>query len=353
MSFRRCRSATCYHLHQVTDFLDYSDTLGQLASRAPLVWTLHEMTPFTGGCSYAYHCGGFTRECGGCPQLGSDNAHDLSHRTWARKRRVFERIATSWLHVVGASSWIADQARRSSLFRRFPVSVIPYGIDCNVFRPIPDARRLLDSFGIAPTARVVLFVTDWFGNRRKGFDLLDAALSAMRPRDDMVIVSLGHGDRPTVRSSVPHVHLGSFSENRMLAIAYSMADVFVIPSREDNLPNTVLEAMACGTPVVGFQTGGIPDMVSHGVNGLLVPAHSVTELAAAIETLLADQAGSARMGVAARSVVEREFTREMQGTRYLRLYETLAHEAVRTLAGADHRFDEQPVGVTATLPSVR
>ena len=314
--------ADIYHLHQITEFVDYQTTLRRLVARAPIVWTLHEMTPFTGGCHYASGCDGFAGGCGACPQLGSEKQDDFSHSVWRRKRRVYDRIPPARFHVVGASQWIAGEAQRSSLFGRFPISVIPYGIDTDVFRPVPEARRLLEALELPPTARIVLFVSDWLGNPRKGFDLLDAALHA-RPLPNVALVSLGRGDPLRLQSTIPHVHLGGFTEDRMLAIAHSLADVFVIPSREDNLPNTVLEAMACGTPVVGFRTGGIPELVQDGVNGLLAAPGDVSGLAGAIEALLDDEPRRVAMGRAARDAAKHQYSRQLQGERYRRLYESI------------------------------
>ena len=308
-----------YHLHQITQFLDYS-AIPLLAARAPIVWTLHEMTAFTGGCSYAYECDGFTRECGGCPQLGSANHNDWSHAVWTRKQRAYAGIAPSRIHVVGASQWIASEARRSALFGRFPVSVIPYGLDTEVFRPMPGARRLLDAFGVPSSARVVLFIADDPNIPRKGFQLLDTALGTLGNTTEIALVSVGQGAAPKLRSGLRHIHLGALTEDRMIAAAYSMADVFVIPSLQDNLPNTVLEAIACGTPVVGFRVGGIPEMVREGENGLLVPPGDVAGLAHAIERLLADEPRRSCMSVSARRIAEREYAYGVQAERYLGLY---------------------------------
>jgi glycosyltransferase involved in cell wall biosynthesis len=315
--------ADLYHLHQIAEFVDYRASLRRLVARAPIVWTLHEMTPFTGGCHYNYGCTGFTRQCGACPQLGSSGDRDLSHAVWARKQRVYERIEPKRLHVVGASEWIASEARRSRLFSRFQISVIPYGLDTDVFRPMREARHLLEGFGLRPSIRVVLFLVDWTGNSRKGFELLDSALNAIQNAPNTALVSLGRGDSPKLKSNLPHVHLGGLTDDRMIAAVYSMADLFVIPSLQDNLPNTVLEAMACGAPVVGFRVGGIPEMVRDGVNGILVPPSDIGGLAAAIEALLADASRRVAMGKASRAIAEREYTRPLQAERYLSLYRSL------------------------------
>jgi glycosyltransferase involved in cell wall biosynthesis len=315
--------ADIYHLHQITDFVDYRASLGRLAERAPIVWTLHEMTPLTGGCHYSHGCDGYTRACGSCPQLGSTRSHDLSRAVWHRKHTVYERIPPNRLHVVGASRWIAGEAKRSSLLSRFPVSVIPYGLDTDIFKPMPEARRLLDEFGLKPSMRIVLFVTDWMNSPRKGFHLLDSALGALPKGPDTALVSLGRGDPPRLQSRLPHVHLGSLTADRMIAAVYSMADLFVMPSLQDNLPNTVMEAMACGVPVVGFRVGGVPDMVRHEENGLLVPADDVNGLTAAIHALLSDDDRRACMGRAGRAIAEREYSCRLQGERYVDLYRSI------------------------------
>lgn len=320
---RAASDADIYHLHQITDFVDYRACLPVLARRAPLVWTLHEMTPLTGGCHYSYDCSNFTGECGVCPQLGGSNTRDFSHAVWLRKKVAFDAIAGDRLHIVGPSKWIAAEAARSSLLKRFPVSVIPYGLDTDLYRPIPEARKLLEAFGVAPSMRVVLFVADWTSVRRKGFELLDSALGALGHSPNTALVSLGRGDAPKLQSQLTHVHLGSLTNDRMLAAVYSMADLFVIPSLQDNLPNAVLEAMACGSAVVGFRIGGIPDMVREGVNGLLASAGDVNGLASAIQTLLADDRRRLDMGKASRDIAEREYSRRLQGERYEDLYRRL------------------------------
>jgi glycosyltransferase involved in cell wall biosynthesis len=331
-------AADVYHIHQITDFVDYA-ALPILSARAPIVWTLHETTPLTGGCPYPYECVGFTRQCGACPQLGSSDERDLSHAVWRRKQSHYSRIAPTRMHVVGPSQWIAEQARRSTLLNRFPVSVIPYALDTEIFRPMREARRLLDAFGVPPSARIVLFVAEHTNYLRKGFTLLDSALARLKDISDVALISLGRGEKPTLQSALPHIHLGTLTEDRMIAAVYSMADVFVIPSLEDNLPNTVLESMACGTPVVGFRVGGIPDMVREGENGLLVPRGDITGLASAIETLLTDESRRACMGAAGRRIAEREYNYRVQSERYLNLYSSLLNEtAARGGGTADERI---------------
>jgi glycosyltransferase involved in cell wall biosynthesis len=170
---------------------------------------------------------------------------------------------------------------------------------------------------------VVLFVADWTHVRRKGFDLLDSALGELCHSSNTVLISLGRGNAPTLKSKLTNLHLGSFTDDRMIAAIYSMADVFVIPSLQDNLPNVVLEAMACESAIVGFRIGGIPEMVRDGVNGLLAAPGDVNGLAAAIDALLRDDQRRIGMAKAGRAIAEREYSRKLQGERYVDLYRSL------------------------------
>jgi len=314
--------ADLYNLHQIGGFLDYEESLLPLTRRAPVVWTLHEMSAMTGGCPYAYDCAGFTDRCGRCPQLGSSDEADFSREVWTRKRRVYDRIARDRLHIVCPSRWMAGEARRSSLLADRPIHVIPYGLDTEIFHPNPEARHLLEVFNLPHDARILLFVADYGGNRRKGFALLDQALSALSNPEKYILVSMG-ADEPRVSGKFRQFHLGTLSDDKLIAAFYSLADVFVIPSLEDNLPNTVLEAMACGTPCVGFRSGGIPDMIRHGETGLLADEKDPRHLREAIEAIFDDEARLRHMGETARKIAETEYPLDLQASRYRALYASL------------------------------
>lgn len=313
------------NLHWVAGFVDYGSFFRSVPERIPIVWTLHDMNPFTGGCHYDCGCDRWQRHCGNCPQLGSDTERDLAYAVWERKQEAFASIPSGRLQIVAPSRWLADEARRSSLLGRFPAVVIPNGLDTGCFVPkTKNAAR--EALGLPARTSVVLFVADSAGNSRKGFSYLREALRGMNGSADLILCSLGCGE-PRLDSSVRHVHLGSVANDRLLAAVYSAADVFVIPSLQDNLPNTVMEAMACGTPVVGFDIGGIPDMVRPGETGLLVPARDTPALRGAIERLLGDDAMRERLGRRCREVVGAEYTLERQAREYATLYERLARGA--------------------------
>lgn len=308
-------------LHWVAGFVDYQAFFAAVPARTPVVWRLTDMTPFTGGCHYDQGCGRFTEGCGACPQLGSTAPNDLSRRVWRRKARALAACPADRLHVVAPSAWMAEQVKRSPLLGGFPLSVIPNGVDTREFAP-RDRATARDVLGVPRTARVVLFAADPVHQPRKGLARLVEALAGLADRRDLLLVTVGSGAPALGATAVPHRHLGRV-EYRWLSLVYSAADVFVIPSLQDNLPGTVLEAMACGTPVVGFAVGGIPEMVRHDATGLVVEPPRAAPLGAAIETLLADPERRRRMAEAGRRVVESEYSVEQQARRYSDLYGSL------------------------------
>ena len=316
------------NLHWIADFVDYRILFGRLGGQRAFVWRLADMNAFTGGCHYDDHCGGFTRGCGNCPQLGSKTREDLSHRIWERKRDAFESLADENLHIVTLCRWMTEVVAESPLLARFPRTEIPNGVDLDAFAP-RDREFARGVLGIPRDARVVMFVSDQLSNRRKGFALLLDALSGMRTHPGLFLVSVGRGRAPRT-DSIPCINLGHASNDRWLSLIYSAADVFVIPSLQDNLPNTVLEAMATGTPVVGFGVGGVLDMVREGRNGLLVEAGDVAGLRRALTAILENPVTREQMGQAARTIAESEYSRELQVRRYIDLYEAkLAEQPAR------------------------
>ena len=167
--WRRLPDHDVIHLHWVVGFVDYSDFfLSQVPRKTPIVWTLHDMNPFTGGCHYDEDCGKFTAACGACPQLTSKDENDLSYQVWQRKRKAVAMISPHRLHIVADSNWLASEAKRSSAFAGLPVTAIHYGLDVDTFAP-RDRLAARSVLGIPPDARVVLFGADHLGVQRKGF----------------------------------------------------------------------------------------------------------------------------------------------------------------------------------------
>ena len=318
-------SCDIVNLHWIADFVDYQAFFSTVPEHIPIFWRLSDMNALTGGCHFDDGCGGHAAGCGACPQIGSTDSRDLSYQIWLRKQTVFNRLSPKRLHIIALNRWMAELVKQSPLLGKFAVTIVPNGIDTNVFAPrdVHVARQVL---GIPEQGRVVLFASDVVTNRRKGFALLAAALHELHTMDNLFLLSVG-GGTPKIEAAIPYLHLGHIDDDRLLALVYAAADTYVIPSLQDNQPNTVLEAMACGTPVVGFDVGGIPDMVRPGVTGLLTPAGDVRGLSAAIAKILESHQMRKEMGETCRRVVTAEYTLETQVRHYIELY-TAALERV-------------------------
>ena len=310
------------HLHWIAGFIDYQTFFPEIARRKiPMIWTLHDMNPFTGGCHYDRGCGRFIEGCGACPQLKSSDARDLSRQIFLRKQFAFSQLAPDMLHLVTPSRWLAEEARRGALLRRFPVSVISNGLDTAVFAP-RDRRTAREMFNIPLDRNVLLFVAGSLKDVRKGLVFLQQAMAHLSNVERLLLVSVGKTEWAT-DMNIPYQALGMIDDDRLLSLAYSAADVFVIPSLQDNLPNTVMESLACGTPVVGFDVGGIPDMVRPSVTGLLTPPKDAAALGAAIADLLHQPERLAEMSENCRRIAVEEYDMTMQGRRYQQLYDTV------------------------------
>lgn len=313
--------AEIYNLHWVVGLIDSSRFFARLDPAMPLVWTLHDMNPFTGGCHYAMGCERFTEACGACPQLGSNSDDDFSARIYRRKANALANRATLTTRIVALSRWLQGEASRSGLLGRFQVDRIPNGLDTDVFTPRARATAR-DVFGLPPRGKVVLFVADSVVNQRKGFDLLQEALYGLPADRPVTLAAIGAG-ADAAFGGCDIVGLGRIDNERLMSFAYSAADLFVLPTRADNLPNVVLESMACGTPVVAFDVGGVPDMVRPGETGLLAAPEDVAALREAIVTLLDDNGLRARLAHNCRQVAVNEYALGIQARRYTALYEEL------------------------------
>ncbi|WP_287293429.1 glycosyltransferase family 4 protein [Moorena sp. SIO2C4] len=248
------------NLHWICAGYVQIETIAKL--KRPIVWTLHDMWPFTGGCHYNHDCDRYTASCGACPQLHSSKDWDLSRWVWQRKAKAWRNLD---LTVVALSSWLAKCASASSLFQDLRIELIPNGIDTQKYRPIHQqvARELLS---LPQDKQLILFgAVNATSDKRKGFELLQPALqelsqSGWRDQLELVIFGDSQPDNPPEFGFKTH-YLGTLSDDLSLALVYAAADVFVAPSLQDNLPNTVMEAIACGTPCVAFNIGGMPDLI--------------------------------------------------------------------------------------------
>ncbi|CAK7052007.1 MAG: D-inositol-3-phosphate glycosyltransferase [Desulfovibrio sp.] len=307
------------HLHWVNGGFLSPYSLERL--RGPLVWTMHDAFPFTGGCHFtSTGCGRYTERCGKCPELCSAREVDLSRLHWLWKRRAIKKTKPV---IVSPCREYADRAKRSGMLHDCRIEVIPNGLDINVFRPIPknEAREIL---GLPPDGNVLLFgAVNAASDTNKGFDLLLAGLDCLRQKNVSFHAAIFGARAGGEAFPIEAYNLGVLHDEVSLRLAYSAADIFICPSRQENLPNTVMEAMACGTPVVGFAVGGIPDMVEDGVSGFLATPHNPQDLARTIGELLTDASRRQRMGEAAREKIKREFSLSVVAQQYIELYRSI------------------------------
>jgi glycosyltransferase involved in cell wall biosynthesis len=305
------------HLHWLGAGFLSVETLGRLDM--PLVWTLHDSWPFTGGCHVPYDCVRYRRRCGACPVLGSAREKDLSRWTWNRKQKAWRDLN---LTLVAPSRWLADCARSSSLFRDVRVEVIPNGLDTGMFQP-GNKAECRDLLGLTKDKRIILFgAVQGTIDPNKGFHLLKPALQALG-KDSSDMLALVFGDSSSVEMpdlGMPVISRGIVHDDRTLAAIYSAADVFVAPSMLENLPNTVMEAMACGTPCVAFRQGGVPELVDHEMTGYLAQPYDADDLARGIAWVLEDRGRREELSIRARRKVESQFQQEQVAQQYLNLY---------------------------------
>ena len=283
------KEADLIHLHWINQgMLSLKVIRKILASGKPVVWTMHDMWPCTGICHHARTCTAFHSECGACPMIYSQKRKDLSTRIFRQKQRLY---ASGGIHFVTCSHWLEGMAKQSALLANQPVSVIPNPISTTLFHPIKqtEARQKL---ALPTEGKLILFGSVKLTDKRKGIDYMVEAcrlLAKQHPalKEQLALVAVGM-HAAELQPLVPFkVHnMGYVKEEHQLVEIYNAVDLYVIPSLDENLPNTIMEAMACGTPCVGFPTGGIPEMIDHLKNGYLTKEHSAEQLAEGIYTLL-------------------------------------------------------------------
>jgi len=289
--------------------------------KRPLVWTLHDMWAFTGGCHYSDDCIRFINDCGNCPLLNSKKENDLSRWGWNRKQRIYEKLD---LTIVTPSKWLSEQAQKSSLLHNKRIEIIPNGLDLKLYKPL-DKRTARKILGLPQEKKLILFGALQEVESRKGGDLLKLALSQLSQiegSENYEIVLFG-GRFENPQYGFHFHHLGLLRDDISLSVLYAAVDVFIAPSRQDNLPNTIIESLACGTPCVVFEIGGMPDMIDHKRNGYLAKPYQIEDLAMGLKWVLEDEDRWQKLSKAARDKAVREYDQKLQTRRYLDLYQEL------------------------------
>ena len=295
------------------------ELLGKL--KKPVVWSLHDQWPMTGGCHYDNGCRRYESCCGKCPALESNVEKDLSRWVWNRKKKSYGKLHCLW---IAPSRWMQARGTNSPLLNTHPILHIPYGIDINRFRPVDKltARNLI---GLPTDKKLILFgAVDAVDDPRKGFHHLQCALQEIKQKTDpdqleLVIFGANKKDEEADIGFKSH-YLGTLSDELSLVIVYAACDVFVAPSTEDNLPNTILEAMACGTPCVAFDLGGFPDMIDHKVNGYLAEPFQADALSQGILWTIDDAMRYEQLSKSAREKIVNTFDSSFIAEKFIRLY---------------------------------
>jgi glycosyltransferase involved in cell wall biosynthesis len=305
------------HLHWVCNGFLKIETIKKI--NRPVVWTLHDMWPLTGGCHYSKTCNRYEHQCGACPMLHSHKQKDLSFHTLQRKVEAWNDID---LTVITPSHWLSDCSKKSAVFKDRRIDVIANGIDVDIFRPgfKQIAREFLN---LPQEKKLLLFVAgSTTGDPRKGFRYLAEAVNFLHQKGcDLELVILGEEapSKPLSWNIKAH-YLGKLNDEVSLALVYNASDVFIAPSVQDNLPNTIIEAQACGKPCVAFRIGGMPDMIDHQHNGYLAEPFETSHLAQGIEWILESDDRYKALSQAARDKAVKSFNLKLQVQKNADLY---------------------------------
>ncbi len=312
------KEADVIHLHWINQgMLSLKEMERILASGKKVVWTLHDMWAFTGICHHAAGCRHYETSCGNCPYLAAASPKDLSHKVFRRKQDIY---AKGKITFVACSNWLKELATKSPLTWGQAVTNIPNPIDTTVYFP-KDKDGLRGKMRLPTDKKIVLFAAAKASDPRKGLEhLIRASRMIAKERDDLFFLIAGaNGEEIARRLPLPAKDMGYVAPEQMQEL-YSAADLYVTPSLQENLPNTIMEAMACGTPCVGFRTGGIPEMIDHGENGYVARYKDASDLAEGILGVLQDKV-HATLSANARGKVLEEYAREKVAQKYRKIYE--------------------------------
>ena len=313
------QEADVIHLHWINQgMLSLKDIRKILDAGKPVVWTMHDIWPATAICHYSRGCEQYQSQCVKCPMLPGGR---LTQKGWNRKKQMLDGQRVTY---VCCSEWLASEARKSALLQGQRIVSIPNAIDTRQFCP-HDKQQARQTMGLPTDRRIILFVSQRVTDPRKGISYFVEAVNLLvyqypEMKDNTGVAILGgHAEEVASQLALPSYPLGYVSELSRIVSAYNAADVFVIPSLEDNLPNTIMEAMACGVPCVGFRVGGIPEMICHQENGYVAQERDAADLAKGIRFVLAD-ADHEALSRSCLHHVARCYSQQSVANRYLDIY---------------------------------
>lgn len=313
--------ASIINLHWITRWLDQPSFFNSIPVHIPIIWSLHDMNPITGGCHHALDCDKFVTHCANCPSLKKPGYQDQAWKNFNLKFQLYPKLN---LHFVGNSTWTTAQAEKSMLGQcARTIRTIPLGVDTQDYQPI-DRPLAKQAFRIDPQRFVVAFACADLSDKNKNLSVLLTALTQLAKQHPLTLITFGAGQLPPLDAALQVIPLGQISSPYLQSLAYAAADVFAMPSAIESFGLTALEAMACGTPVLAFRTGGLPDLVISGETGWLADqVGSPDALYQGLDWLLQHPQERITMGHAARQRVERNFSADLMADHYIAFYEEL------------------------------
>ena len=306
-------------LHWISKLIDYTSFFASIPDDFPIVWTLHDMNPFTGGCHHADECRQFTSICQHCPQLGQSGLNDLSQRNFETKQQAFYGKN---IHIVTPSHWLENHVRSSALLGSArSIRTIRHGLDVNLFatRNREAARK---RFGLSEDQFVIGFGAASLSNRRKGFEELLQSLALLKNRDRCVGLAMGDGKLPIGSKILPALSTTGYLDNaEAVADFYAALDVFATTSMAESMGLVIAEAMASGVPVVAFAVGAIPEIVQPHRTGLLATLGDCAQFGHHLNWLAERPDACKQLGREAQELAFAEFDQQKQTDHYIELYE--------------------------------
>jgi len=301
----------------------------------PVVMTLHDMNAMTGGCFYSCGCRKFETCCENCPLFKDINGNscqvggvDIANQIFKKRLAAYQKLN---LHIVTPSTWLADEAKKSTLLRHFPVTVINYAQPLDVFKPL-NRQKLRSDSGFSPNDIILLFTADAVNSIRKGTSYLLEMLRKLSQTDlarRLVVLIMGSNPPDEFSNlSLRTQLLGFVDKQDIQAKVYNIADALIVPSLEDNLPNTICESLGCGTPVIAFKSGGIPEMILHGQTGWLADKRNSDDLVMGV-TWLATVYAENEIRERCRTFAVEHYDEKKQAEKYFALYQNLKENFIR------------------------
>lgn len=319
------KKADVIHMHWTTAMLSIGSIEAILQSGKPVIWTLHDMNAFTGGCHYSMSCQGYTEDCQNCPQL--DSLLHIPPQILAANRQLYAKYKN--LHIVTPSNWLQKEAVRSKCFTQKQVRTIPNGVNLEIFTPERRAAAR-EKYNLLNHEIVLLIGAQNLAERRKGYSLLYKALFKLSKEakdidlSKIAIASLGEADEQIKSLSFKTITLGRLDDEAEVADAFAAADIFALPSLQDNLPNTAIESIACGTPVLAFPSGGIPEIITHGETGWITSEITADALYAKLRDCLANSEKMQQLRPQCREQSLQRYSSEIYSKNYINMYRELS-----------------------------